>query len=56
MYDSQNAEQENLDRLFHQLADGETPNVLQMMAAISDVSNLYPESEPVCEGVRCPNC
>lgn len=49
-------EQENLDRLFQQLADGETPNFLQMMAAISDVSNIYPEAEPVCDGERCATC
>lgn len=49
-------EQENLDHLFTQLAQGETPTFLEMMAAISDVSNTYPEPEPVCDGQRCPNC
>lgn len=56
MCDSQKTELENLDKLFEQLADGETPNFLQMMAAISDVSNIYPEPEPVCDGQRCPRC
>lgn len=49
-------EQKELDRLFTMLEKGETPNFLQMMAAISDISNIYPEPEPVCDGQRCPNC
>lgn len=52
----QKQELENLHKLFDSLAEGQTPTFLEMMAAISDVSNLYPESEPVCEGERCPNC
>ena len=36
---------ENLDQLFKQLSKGETPNFLQMMAAISDVSTIFPEPQ-----------
>lgn len=49
-------ELKGLDKLFERLAEGRTPNFLEMMAALSDVSNIYPEPEPVCEGQRCPNC
>lgn len=49
-------EQENLDSLFQQLADGETPNFLQMMAAISDVSNIYPEPEQCSDPTLCLTC
>lgn len=56
MCNEQKTELENLDRLFQQLADGETPNFLEMMAAISEISNIYPEPELVCDGQYCPRC
>jgi len=39
------SEHENLDQLFEQLSKGETPNFLQMMAALSDVSTIFPETQ-----------
>lgn len=49
-------EQEELDRLFTQLAQGETPTFLEMMAAISDVSNIYPEPEQCSDPTLCLTC
>lgn len=49
-------EHEKLDQLFQQLQKGETPDFLQMMLAISDISTIYPEPEPVCKGDRCLTC
>lgn len=49
-------EHEKLDRLFKQLADGETPNFLEMMSAISAVSELYPEKDEACEPSLCLTC
>jgi len=45
-----------LDKLFEKLSEGQTPNFLEIMAAISDISKIWSEPEPVCEGVRCPRC
>lgn len=49
-------EKKGLARLFEQLTEGETPNFLQMMAAISDVSELYPESEQCSDPTLCLTC
>lgn len=49
-------EHKGLDDLFRQLAEGQTPDFAQMMAAISDVSTIYPEPEPCSEDIRCVNC
>lgn len=56
MKTEQKTEHENLDHLFQLFSEGQIPNFLELMAAISDVSNIYPEPEPVCDGQRCPNC
>lgn len=49
-------EQKKLDRLFTMLEKGETPNFLEMMAAISDVSNIYPEPEQYSDPTLCLTC
>lgn len=49
-------EHENLDSLFAMLENGETPNFLEMMAAISEVSELYPESEQCPDPTLCLSC
>lgn len=53
MYDSQNAELENLDKLFEKLSEGQTPNFLEMMAAISEVSTLWPENDNSEQDTLC---
>jgi len=35
----------NLDRLFEQLSAGQTPDFLQMMSALSDVSTMFPDGD-----------
>jgi len=49
-------ELENLDQLFEKLSAGEHPNFLEIMAAISDVSNIYPEPEQSCDPSLCLDC
>ncbi len=34
-----------MDELFEQLARGDIPNVIELMSAISELSNLYPGCE-----------
>jgi len=35
----------NLDRLFELLQAGQTPDFLQMMSALSDVSTMFPDRD-----------
>lgn len=47
----------DLDHLFVKLAKGEMPDILEMMAALSDVSRIWPEVEPFCQSdSSCPFC
>lgn len=56
MYDSKNAELENLDHLFQLFSEGLIPNVIELMAAISDVSTIYPEPEQCSDPTLCLTC
>lgn len=49
-------EHENLDHLFQLFSEGLIPNFLELMAAISDVSNIYPEPEETCDPTLCLTC
>ncbi|MBA7477990.1 hypothetical protein ES707_13405 [subsurface metagenome] len=46
----------SLDKLFQGLAEGQTPTFLEMMAAISEISNIYPEPEQSCAPTLCLTC
>lgn len=52
----QKQESENLHKLFDSLAEGQTPTFLEMMAAISDVSELYPEPDQCSDPTLCLTC
>ncbi len=42
-----------MDELFEKLRRGEVPNVIELMAAISELSELYPESSCLdCQSAR----
>lgn len=43
-----------MDELFKQFARGDIPNVLELMAAISELSELWPQSTCLdCKGNSC---
>lgn len=50
------AENPALDSLFQKLRTSTAPNFIDVMAAISNVSNLYPESEQGCDPTLCLTC
>lgn len=50
------SEHEKLDQLFKKLEQGEMPNFLEVMAAISDVSDIYPEPEQCPDPTLCLTC
>lgn len=54
---------DNLDNLFTSLDRGDTPTCLEMMLALSDVSEIWPGKDSTrfdsCENpgqCRCPSC